>query len=465
MTIQQAPTTPVLPPNPWRWRVLAVVLLAEIMDLLDSTVMNVAAPSVRAGLGGGPATLQWLTAGYTLAFGVLLVVGGRLGDRWGRRRLFVIGAVGFTLASALCALAPTPAVLVTARIAQGALGALMIPQGFGVLASVFDERERGRAFAMFGPVMGLAAIGGPILAGGLIAIDPGGLDWRLIFLVNIPLGALAVAGALRWMPADRGDASVRIDPVGAALVAAGSALLVYPLIQGREAGWPWWTFASIAAGIAAFLALARRQRTSPAPILVPTLLRKRAFVGGLVVAVAFFSGVGGLMLLLSLHLQLDLGYSALRAALALAPIAVGIVLSSTAAPALTARLGRSVLHVGLGIEVVGTLGLAAVAVAGLPAWVLVVPNLVVGLGLGLLFGTLIQSILAAADPAEIGSASGALNAVQQLATALGVAVLGTVYFGAGTSGLAIGALIVTGTCLLSAALVTLLPRTQSGDRS
>jgi EmrB/QacA subfamily drug resistance transporter len=445
--------------HPQRWRVLAVVLLAEIMDLLDSTVMNVAAPSVRAGLGGGEATLQWLSAGYTLAFGVLLVVGGRLGDRWGRRRLFVLGAIGFTVASALCALAPSPEVLIAARVAQGALGALMIPQGFGVLASVFDEDERGKAFSLFGPVMGLAAIGGPILAGGLIALDPGGLDWRLIFLVNLPIGALVVVGALRWMPADDGDAGVRIDPVGAALVAAGSALVVHPLIQGREMGWPWWTFAELAAGVVAFLALGRRQRTSASPILVPSLLRKRAFVGGLVVAVSFFAGVGGLMLVLSLHLQLDLGRSALWTALALSPMAVGIVISSVVAPNLAGRLGRSVLHVGLGVEAVGVLGLAAVVAADLPTWALLGPTLVVGLGLGLLFGTLIQSVLAAASPAEVGSASGALNAVQQLATALGVAVLGTLFF---DGGLIVGLLVVAALCLVSAALVTLLPE---GDRS
>jgi len=442
--------------HPWRWRVLAVVLLAEIMDLLDSTVMTVAAPSVRAGIGGGEATVQWLTAGYTLAFGVLLVIGGRLGDRFGRRRLFVLGAIGFTVASALCALAPTPEVLIAARVAQGALGALMIPQGFGVLASVFDEDERGKAFSLFGPVMGLAAIGGPILAGGLIALDLGGLDWRLIFLVNVPIGALVVAGALRWMPADDGDAGARIDPVGAVLVAVGSALLVHPLIQGREAGWPWWTFAELAAGVVAFLALGRRQRTSASPILVPSLLRKRAFVGGLVVAVSFFAGVGGLMLVLSLHLQLDLGHSALWTALALSPMAVGIVLSSALGPKTG---GRPVLHVGLGVQVVGVLGLAAVVAADLPAWALLGPTLVVGLGLGLLFGTLIQSVLATASPAEVGSASGALNAVQQLATALGVAVLGTLFF---DGGLVVALLVVAALGLVSAALVTRLPE---GDRS
>ncbi|HEX6346282.1 MFS transporter [Umezawaea sp.] len=458
MTTTSPPTTA----HRWRWRVLAVVLLAEVVDLLDSTVMTVAAPSVHAGLGGGAATLQWLTAGYTLAFGVLLVVGGRLGDHWGRKRLFVLGAVGFTVASALCAAATSPEALVAARVAQGAFGALMIPQGFGVLASVFGEHERARAFSLFGPVMGLAAIGGPIVAGGLIALDPGGLDWRLVFLVNLPIGALVVAGALRWMPADRGDTTARIDPVGAVLVAAGSALLVHPLIQGREAGRPWWTFAELAAGVVAFLALGRRQRTSRSPILVPSLLRKRAFVTGLVVAVSFFTGAGGLTLVLSLHLQLVLGHTALGTALALSPMAVGIVLSSIAAPRLEAGPGRSVLHLGLAVEAAGVIGLALVVSSDLPAWALSVPTLVVGLGLGLLFGTVIQSVLAVASPDEVGSASGALNAVQQLATALGVAVLGTLFF---AGGLVPGLLVVTAMCLVSALLVALLPHHRSGVRS
>ncbi|MGW3959140.1 MFS transporter [Amycolatopsis sp. NPDC005003] len=451
-------------PYRWRWRVLGVVLLAGVMDLLDSTVMNVAAPSVRAGIGGSEATLQWLAAGYTLAFGVLLVVGGRLGDRWGRRRLFVIGATGFTLASAACAAAPDPSVLIAARVVQGAFGALMIPQGFGVLTAVFGEQERGRAFSLFGPVMGLAGIGGPILAGGLIALDPGGLDWRLIFLVNLPLGVLTVLGAVRWMPADPGDPGTRIDPVGVALVTAGSALLVYPLIQGRELGWPWWSFALLAAGVPAFGLLGRRQRTGPSPILAPSLLGKRAFVGGLVVAVVFFTGLGGLLLVLSLHLQLDLGHSALQTAAALSPVAAGIMLGSLAAPRLTRRLGRSVLHVALGVEIVGLLGIAGAAVFSAPS---LPPMLVAGLGLGLLFGPLIQAVLSTADPGEVGSASGSLNAVQQLATALGVAVAGTLYFGldGGTAGLVAGVLPAIAACLVSAVLVPVIPRSQTEEDS
>ncbi|GAA1586070.1 MFS transporter [Actinoplanes couchii] len=446
-----------------RWWVLAVVLTGAVMDLLDATVMTVAGPSVLAGLGGTEATLQWLTAGYALPFGVLLVIGGRLGDRWGRRRLFVIGAAGFTLASVACAAAVSPEMLVAARVAQGALGALMIPQGFGVLTTVFTgDRERGRAFALFGPVSALAGIGGPILAGMLIAWDLGGLDWRLIFLINVPLGAFAILGALLWMPADHGDSDARLDPLGAVLVAAGSALLVLPLIQGREAGWPWWTFVMLATAVLAFAALARRQTTSRSPILAPALLRKRPFVAGLSVAVLLFAGSGGLMLILSLYLQLGLHYSALHTGLALAPVAAGIAVSSLLVPVLSPRLGRHLLHAGLGVELLGVLGFAAVASTGMSDPALGAAGLVSGLGLGLLFGPLIQRTLSVAAPGEVGSASGTINAVQQIATALGVAVLGTVFLAGAVPAraLATGALVVAASCVLCAVAVLALPHTE-----
>jgi EmrB/QacA subfamily drug resistance transporter len=443
-----------------RWWVLVVVLTGAVMDLLDATVMTVAGPSVRAGLGGTDATLQWLTAGYALPFGVLLVIGGRLGDRWGRRRLFLIGASGFTLASVACAVAVTPSMLLAARVAQGALGALMIPQGFGMLTTAFTNgRERGRAFSLFGPISALAGIGGPILAGVLIAWNLGGLDWRLIFLLNVPLGVFAILGAFAWMPADRGDRSARLDPLGALLVAAGSAALVLPLIQGQEAGWPWWTFTMLAGSVLAFAALARRQKTSSHPILAPALLRKRPFVAGLSVAVVLFAGSGGLMLILSLFLQLGLHYSALHTGLALAPVAVGIAVSSLLVPALSSRLGRNLLHLGLGTQLLGVLGFAVVATIGMTDTSFAAAGLVSGLGLGLLFGPLIQSTLSVAGPDEVGSASGSINAVQQIATALGVAVLGTVFFAgaAPVHALVTGALVVAASCVLCAVVVLALP--------
>lgn len=446
-----------------RWAILAVVLLTDVMDLLDTTVMNVAGPSVRDGLGGGETTIQWLSAGYTLAFGVFLVVGGRLGDRWGRRRMFVVGAAGFTAASAVCALASSPAVLITARVVQGAFGALLIPQGLGVLTEVFvDERERGRAFGLFGPVTGLAAVGGPILAGVLVGLP--GLGWRWAFLINLPLGLATVIGALAWMPRDRPDPGARLDVVGAVLVAMGSALLIHPLVQGREAGWPWWTAAELLGALVAFALLAGRQRRAPAPILVPSLLGNRVFVAGLAAAVVFNVGFGGLLLVLSLHVQLGDGASPLIGGLALAPVAAGIAAGSVVAPGLTERLGRGVLHLGLAVEAVGAVGLAAAALTGDRWPALGGAALVLGLGMGLVFGPLIQTVLSGAAPHEVGSASGVLNAVRQIAVALGVAVLGTVFFAldAGPSGFAAAALAVAALAIPCALLVLLLPRRLTG---
>jgi EmrB/QacA subfamily drug resistance transporter len=446
--------------HPRRWHVLVVVLLADVMDLLDSTVMNVAAPSVREGLGGGETTMQWLSASYTLAFGVLLVIGGRLGDRWGRRRLFTLGAAGFTIASAACALAPTPGILIAARAVQGASGALMIPQGLGVLTAVFTPSDRSRAFGLFGPAMGLSAIGGPLLAGALIGLAPQTAGWRLIFLINIPLGLVATVGAAIWMPFDRGDRSLRIDPVGAALIALGSALLVHPLIEGGQAGWPWWTIVELVGAAAAFAALARRQRTAASPILVPSLLRNRVFLAGLGTATAFFAGVGGLTLVFSLFLQLDRHDSALRTALTLVPLALGLAVSSVLSARLAGHLGRGVLHLGLAVEGAGALTLGAVALLGAPAPAFGTAALVIGLGLGFVFGPLIQSVLAGAAEHEVGSASGVLNAAEQIATALGVAALGTVFFAldARPAALATCALTVAALAVLAGLLVRRLPR-------
>src|SRR5919201_115693 len=183
------PTAGAAPPAyRWRWVVLAVVLVAEVMDLLDTTVITIAAPTIRGDLGGGAAAMQWWAAGYTLAFGVLMIVGGRLGDVFGRRRVFVVGIAGFTLASAACALAPSPDALIVTRVLEGGFGALLIPQGLGVIKTVFPPREMGGAFAAFGPVMGLAAIAGPILAGWLVEAALLGTGWRGLFPIHRPLG-------------------------------------------------------------------------------------------------------------------------------------------------------------------------------------------------------------------------------------------------------------------------------------
>ena len=429
----RAPVAPVEPPaHRWRWIVLALVLVAEIMDLLDSTVITIAAPTVRADLGGSASTMQWWAAGYTLAFGVLLIVGARLGDMFGRRRVFIVGIAGFTLASAACALAPSPDALIATRVVQGGFGALLIPQGLGLIKTVYPPKETGGAFAAFGPVMGLAAIAGPILAGWLTEADLLGTGWRMIFLINVPLGVIGLLGALRFMPESRSTSRIKLDPIGVVLVSAASLCLIYPLVQGRDLGWPAWTFALMAGGVALLgvFAFAER-RTHGTPMIEPSLLRNRAYTSGLLVGMAFFAGFAGLTMVTSLFLQLGLRFSPEHAGLTLIPMPLAVALTAGGSYALMPRFGRAVLQAGLVITVAGLLFLAATVThgaTGLSSWDLAPPFFVFGLGLGFVFGPLFNVILAGVREHEVGSASGTLNAIQQLGNSIGVALLATIFF-------------------------------------
>src|ERR1700742_1707940 len=238
--------------HPRRWVILALVLAAECMDLLDGTVVNVAAPTIRAQLHTSASGLQWIIGGYALAFAIGLITGGRLGDIYGRKRLFVIGALGFVAASVAAAFSVSSEMLIGCRMAQGFAAAMLIPQGLGIVRDVFAPGEQASAFAVFGPVIGLSAVLGPIIGGTLIAANALGSGWRLIFLVNLPLGLIAALGAARVMPESRAPRPPRLDIVGTLICAAGMGLLIYPLIQGREAGWPVWTYVMIAGSAAAF---------------------------------------------------------------------------------------------------------------------------------------------------------------------------------------------------------------------
>jgi EmrB/QacA subfamily drug resistance transporter len=420
-----------------RWIVLTIVLAAEIMDLMDATIVNVAGPSIRHDLGGGATTLQWLSAAYTLTFAVFLVTGARLGDIFGRRRLFLIGSAGFTLMSAACAAAPSPEVLIATRALQGGFGALLIPQGFGLLKEVFPEEEMGKVFGTFGPVMGLSAIAAPVLAGVLIDGNILSTGWRMVFLINVPVGIWAFAGAARWLPRSTPKADVSLDLGGMLLVGLASVAIIYPLIQGRAEGWPVWIFAMLGAGaglLGAFVLYERRRQH--VPLIEPGLLRNRAYTDGILVALGFFATFAGLLLIVSLFCQLGEGFSPVHAGLTLVPLTVGMVISMMASFALVAKFGRHLLHAGIVLAGAGAVTLA-VTVSGahqVSTMTLLPALLVSGLGAGLVFGQLFDIILAGVAMDEVGSASGVLNAVQQLASALGVAVLGTVFFSRFTVG-------------------------------
>lgn len=455
----------------WRWLALSAVLVAEVMDLLDATVVGIAAPSIRAELGGTGATIQWIAAGYTLAFAVGLITGGRLGDLYGRRRMFLLGLAGFVLASALCGLAVSPTMLIGCRVVQGLFGAILIPQGFGIIRAMFDDDEIGTAYGSFGPTIGLAAVGGPILAGALIAWDLAGAGWRTIFLINVPIGIIGLALATATLPESRAADGPRPDPCGMLLVSAGLTMLMFPLIQGRELGWPVWSIALMAASVPVLAAFAahqrRRRRTGRAPLVEPSLFGMRAFSGGLVVSLVFFAGMTATVFALGLYLQLGLGYSPLRAGLTQAPWALGIAVGAALSGAvLGRRFGRRTVQAGAVLAAVGIGGvMLTIGATGssMSAWAPAPALLVCGLGIGMLLTPLFDIVLAGVELRMVGSASGVLNANQQLGAAAGVAVLGTVFFASFDAGDALtGVQIVLGATagllLLAGALTVLLPR-------
>jgi EmrB/QacA subfamily drug resistance transporter len=424
--------------HPRKWLILALVLAAECMDLLDGTIVNVAAPSISVDLRASTSALQWVIGGYALAFAVGLVTGGRLGDIYGRRKLFVIGAFGFVAASLACAFAVDPGMLIATRLAQGTAAALLIPQGLGIIRDAFPGPELSKAFALFGPVIGLSAVLGPILGGVLVDADVFGTGWRLIFFVNLPLGLAAAIGAMRIVPESRAPRRPRLDLVGTGLVVAAISLVIYPLIQGREAGWPVWTYLMMAGGVAVFGALAAwtvtAQRRGVEPLVEVSIFGHRAYSAGLAMILVFFAGMAGTLLVLTLFLQLGEGFSAIHAGLTLAPFALGSAVGAAIGMGLLVpRIGRNALLIGCVLMGAGTGWLCATVSShglGTTTGLLIAPQLVFGVGLGLMISPLFDFVLASVTDDEVGSASGVLNAVQQLAGALGVAVIGTIFFSA-----------------------------------
>ncbi len=316
---------------------------------------------------------------------------------------------------------------------QGAFGALMIPQGFGMLKEVFEEDEMTKVFGAFGPMMGLSILAAPILAGALVEANLWGIGWRLVFLINVPIGVVAFAGALRVLPRTVAHPGIRLDVVGMALIGLALTAIIYPLIQGRADGWPVWTYVSLGTGamlLGAFMLWERHRRTDP--LIEPKLLANSTYTSGILVALAFFGAFGGLLLCVSLFAQLGEHFSPVHAGLTLMAMVLGMIAGMGAGFALVGRLGRHLLHLGVGIVVVGTVVLALTVTGASSASTLdLAPGLfLIGLGAGSSIGQLFDFILAGVGMDEVGSASGVLEAVQQLSSALGVAVLGTIFFSA-----------------------------------
>jgi len=448
------------------WAILLVVLIADALDLLDATITNIAAPTIVGNISGGPALIKWLGSAYALALGSLLVVGGRLGDKFGQRRLFLIGMTGFTLASAAAGLSVNPTMMIIARLFQGAFGALLIPQGIAIMTRNFAREMRATAFGAFGPMLGIAGIGGPVLAGFIINADIAGLSWRPIFLINIVLGGIGLLAAIRVLPHDNGDRSIHVDGAGSTLLGAAMFGLLFGLIEGSTNGWTVAPLASIAGGLVAFALFAWRQATAADPLLKATLLKNKGFTSGLIMGLAFFAAISGTAYVLSLFLQQGLGYNPGRTSVALLPLTVGLIAAAGACMALITKLGRTLLFIGLLITLAGVGWMLAVVTASGTAtgeWAIVGPVFVIGMGMGTCFGILFDIALGDVDPDEAGSASGALSAVQQLAAGIGSAAVTSVYFAGLASGgvqhaMILSLWVVIGIVVLCTAIVPLLPK-------
>lgn len=421
-------------PNPYVS--LAIVLAAVFVQLLDISIVNVAVPSIQRNLHASYSAVQLVLAGYQLGFATMLITGARLGDIYGRKRLFIIGMLLFTVSSAACGAAPNAMFLVIARVLQGLASGLMFPQVLSVIQVAFPARDRGKAFGIYGATIGLATILGPLVGGSLIALNIAGLSWRLIFYVNLPIGAAAVIAAIRELQESRAASAPGLDIPGVFLSAGGLFLLVYPLTTGREQGWPLGSFLLLAASVpvlAAFGALeVSKTRRNASPLVNTSLFGDRAFrIGGLL-SLVFFMGIPPFFFTFSLYLQIGQGFSALGAGLTTFPFAVGSALAASRSDKIAKRVGNRVLLIGCALLVAGqvlTIVVARLAGVHVHAYDYSAVFLIAGLGLGLFIAPVTTVILSEVRRELAGAASGALSTLQQVGGAIGVAAIGIIFFG------------------------------------
>jgi EmrB/QacA subfamily drug resistance transporter len=450
-----------------RWAPLPIILAATFMVVLDFFIVNVALPSMQAWLHASAGSVEWVVAGYSLTSAVLLIASSRLGDRFGRRRLFSLGLTAFTVASAGCGVAPNPTLLVIARLAQGVGAAMLMPNVLALIGALYDGPDRLRALSAYGMAMGLAAVGGQLLGGLLLAANPAGLGWRTVFLINLPIGAGALA-LTRLVPESRAPHGSRVDVAGTALATAAVTAIVLPLVEGQAHGWPLWTWISLGLApllVGAFVVQQRRLGAAGGdPLLAPGLFASRPFTAGLAGQLVFWCGQASFFLVLALYLQQGRGMSALHSGLVFTILAVAYLVTSLRAPALTAVHGRGVLAVGaLALAAGHALLVGTVLLVGVGGSVLALtPGLIlVGAGMGLGITPLATLVMNSAPAEHVGSVSGVLATAQNVGNAIGVAGIGAIFYGALHDGFAvafergIGTLAVV--LLVVAALTRLLP--------
>jgi EmrB/QacA subfamily drug resistance transporter len=413
---------------------LITVLLGVLLPMIDFFIVNVALPTMRQDLKASTGVLELVVSGYATAYAVLLVLGGRLGDAHGRRRLFLTGIGAFTFASLLCGLAPTASALVVARLLQGASAALMVPQTLSTIQATGNLESRSRALAWFGATGGLAAVAGQLLGGALVSADIAGSGWRAIFFVNVPIGLIGLVFAARFVPETKAIHHHRIDVVGTILLGLTLVAVLIPLTEGRALGWPMWSVVMLALaplGAAIFIAAERRiEQRGGSPLVPPSVLQHASMRRGLLLAIPFFATFGAFMFVYTLVIQGTLAFTPIRAGVALTPLAVAFLATSLTTTRLVARYGRAVICAGAAIQLMGLLlVIAALELAWPQISILdLLPGFaIMGAGQGLIMSPLIRVVLSDVPVESAGAGSGVLTTTQQTSLALGVAIIGSAY--------------------------------------
>ncbi|ODU00789.1 MAG: MFS transporter [Pseudonocardia sp. SCN 72-86] len=472
------PTDESYEPDPRRWRALTVTLVAGFMGLLDVSIVSVALPSMQHGLGTSPAQVQWVVSGYALAFGLALVPAGRLGDAFGRRRMFLISLAAFVVFSALAGAAPTPLLLVVARVAQGLAAGMLAPQNSGLIQDLFRGAERGRAFGFFGATVGISTAVGPIVGGVILALAGEANGWRWIFYVNVPIGVVALVLAARLLPPMRQPGKPgHIDHVGVALLGGAVLAVLLPLVEAESGGLGrlWWLFVvGVVLGVAFVWWEGRETRRGRAPLIDLRLLSDTpGYASGAALGMVYFVGFSGIWLVFALFFQNGLGFTPLQSGLAVTPFAVGSAVSAVLAGRVIERFGRRLTVAGLCAVAVG-LGVTTVLVSTVPAHVaglVIIPSMLLGgIGGGLVISPNVTMTLRCVPVRMAGSAGGALQTGQRIGAAVGTAALTGIFYSVLGSDparlhVAVAAALGTAVVMVLAALVIAIAELRAGRRT